>query len=147
MARDDSIDPPDGAVLWVKNLFLTKAVEQRVPLRQKLIAVLRVNLLPQNPVYGERSAAASKVRQMFFEAGENGIDLRISRGSKGWKVQGQVLGSGFEHSSVTLSGSTKEFAVLMGGESGFELNNIPSGTYRLAAAGVGSEIIIEKLEI
>ena len=147
MRLDDSFDAPPETMKWAKNLIRSRAVEPKRTLLQRVVAVLQMDLSPQDAVFGERSAAVSDARQLFFQAGENGIDLRVSKDSKGLKIQGQILGSGFEQSSITISGDNISFATVTGNAADFQVGNVPSGSYRLIAEGKESEVIIEHLEL
>src|ERR1044072_2344307 len=87
MQRDESVDAPQDAIKWSKNLFRTRAAEPKKSFVQKILAVLQVDLAPNKAACGERSAAAAQERQMLFEAGDNGIDLRIKETEKGFVVK------------------------------------------------------------
>ena len=100
MQTDDSADAPADSVKWAKNIFRTRAAEPKKSLVQKVLAVLQMDLSGAQPAFGERSASASQTRQMLFQAGDNSIDLRISKSEKGLLVQGQILGEGFAGASA-----------------------------------------------
>ncbi len=70
------------SVKWAKNIFRTRAAEPKRSFAQKVLGVLQMDLSPDKPAYGERSASAGQVRQMLFGAGENSIDLRITKNRK-----------------------------------------------------------------
>lgn len=147
MRTDDSVDAPADSLKWARNLIRTQALEPKKTLLRKIVAILKIDILPQNAVFGERSASVSQTRQLFFQAGDNGIDLRISKDSKGLRIQGQIVGTGFEHSSVSLSRGNTSFATVAGDVADFQLRDLPSGSYLFRAEGTGSEIVIEQLEL
>jgi hypothetical protein len=148
MQTDDSADAPADSVKWAKNLFRSRVavVEPKKSLVQKVLAVLQMDLSGGGqPAFGERSASAltSPARQMFFQAGENGIDLRISQTVSGLSVQGQILGEGFANCAAKLGGFAAETSEL----SEFNFTEVPAGRYDLIFQTVEKEIIIEGLEL
>src|SRR5689334_9706084 len=92
MERDDSIDAPADSIRWASNLFRTRAAEPKASLIQKLVAVFQMEIAPNRPAFGERSASASTARQVLYRAGDNAIDLRIEAAKTGFTVRGQILG-------------------------------------------------------
>jgi len=143
MQRDESTDAPQDAIKWSKNIFRTRAVEPAKSFVQKILAVLQMDLAPNKAAFGERSASAAQERQMLFEAGENGIDLRIKEGEKGFALKGQILGEGFANSTVRLG----DFEAKTGELSEFSFTDIPTGKYDLTLYSGETEITIENLEI
>ena len=143
MQRDESIDAPLDAIKWSKNLFRTRAAEPKKSLVQKVLAVLQMDLAPNKAAFGERSASAAQERQMLFEAGENGIDLRIRETEKGFAVKGQMLGENFAGCAVRLGDLEAKANDL----SEFSFANVPAGKYDLTLVSDETEITIENLEI
>src|SRR5687767_13343753 len=143
MQTDDSADAASDAVKWAKNIFRTRAVQSKKSLVQKVLAVLRVDLSGGQAVFGERSASTSRVRQMFFQAGENAIDLRIAKTESGLNLQGQILGEGFEKCIVKLG----EFETIANELSEFNFKEIPSGKYDLTLLAADREITAANLEL
>lgn len=146
MLADDSADAPADSVKWAKNLFRSRAaaaVEPKKSLVSRVLAVLQIDLSGAQPAFGERSATASQVHQMFFQAGENGVDLRISKTETGLNVQGQVLGEGFANYVAKLG----EFEAIASELSEFRFTEIPDGKYDLIIEAKGKEIVIEGLEL
>jgi hypothetical protein len=143
MQHDDSVDAPQDAIKWSKNIFRTRAVEPKQSLVQKILAVLQMDLSPNKAAFGERSAGAAQERQMLFEAGENGIDLRIKEGEKGFNVRGQILGEGFAGGTIKLG----DFETSANELSEFSFTDIPGGEYSLTLKTAETEITIENLEI
>lgn len=146
MERDESSDAPADSIRWAKNLFRARAVEPKKSLAQKVLAVLQMDLSPNQPIFGERSTS-SAARQMLFSAGENGIDLRISSADNGLNVQGQILGDGFADCTITFAGENAAFQVQANNLNEFNLTEIPSGRYDLLLRSGEKEIIIEGLEL
>jgi hypothetical protein len=143
MQRDESTDAPQDAIKWSKNIFRTRAAQPAKSFVQKILAVLQMDLAPNKAAFGERSASAAQERQMLFEAGENGIDLRIKAGEKGFAVKGQILGEGFANANVKLG----DFEAKTGELSEFSFTEIPAGKYDLTLSSGETEITIENLEI
>ena len=144
MQTDRSEDAPQDAVKWAKNIFRTRAAEPKRSFAQKVLAVLQMDLSPDKAAFGERSASATQVRQMLFGAGENSIDLRITKNEKDLlTVHGQILGEGFANSTVKLGGYETEANEL----SEFKFTEIPAGNYDLTFQTDDSEIVIENLNL
>lgn len=143
MQTDDSVNAPDDSVKWAKNIFRTRRAEPKKSLVQKVLAVLQMDLSGAQPAFGERSAAGSQTRQMLFQAGDNSVDLRISKGEKGLALQGQILGEGFNNSIVRLG----DFQAKANELSEFKFTEISSGTYDLILQTADKEIVIAGLEL
>lgn len=143
MQTDDSVDAPQDSIKWAKDIFRARAAEPKKSAVKRFLAVLQMDLPPGEAAFGERSASASQARQMLFQAGENAIDLRISRGEKGFSLHGQVLGEGFENCTVKL-GRFETTADELGE---FRFNRVPKGIYDLTLQTGDGEIVIENLDI
>lgn len=140
MQTDDSADAPAEALKWSKNIFRTR--QKQPSALQKIKAVLKLDIAPGQAVFGERSGAA-EARQMLFEAGEFGIDLRVSASEGGFEVKGQVLGEGFENREVKFGDHVTRTNDL--GEFVFEA--VEAGTYTFSIGNGEDEIVIDGLEI
>ena len=140
MQTDDSLDAPIDAVKWAKNMFRARAFQPKKSLAQKVLAVLQVDLSGGQAAFGERSAA-SQSRQMFFQAGENAIDLRIAKTDAGLNLQGQILGEGFAGCLVKLG----EFETTANELGEFGFTGIPSGEYDLTLLTAEREITAANL--
>jgi hypothetical protein len=143
MQTDKSVDAPQDAIDWSKNIFRTRAIEPKKSFVEKVFAVLQMDLSPNKAVFGERSASANQARQMLFEAGENSVDLRIKETEKGLEIRGQILGEGFENAQVKLGDFETETNEL----SEFKFNEIPNGKYNLILQSGEKEIVIEELDL
>lgn len=148
MQADNSADAPADSIEWSKNLFRTRRVnEPKKSLVQKVIAVLQMDLSPGRAAFGERSASDSAVRQLLFEAGDNSLDLRITKINKGFKIAGQILGEGFNEAEVKIFNENKEFTAQSNELSEFKFENISKGKYNLSLTSKEKEIIIDSIEI
>lgn len=141
MQADKSVDAPQDAIQWSKNIFRTRAAKPN--LVEKVLAVLHIDLAPNIVVFGERSASANRARQMLFEAGENSIDLRITETENGLSIHGQILGDGFENSAATLG----DFEVKTNELSEFKFADVAKGSYSLKLKGKAREIEIDDLNL
>ncbi len=139
MQNDISFDAPKDAITWSKNIFRTRAIEPKKSLLQKVFAVLQMDLSDSQPAFGERSASASTVRQMLFQADEISLDIRIANG----EVKGQILGKGFVNCEINLG----EFMTNSNELSEFSFKQIPVGNYNLVLKSNEKEIVIENLEV
>ena len=143
MQSDDSADAPQDAVRWAKNIFLTRAAAPQKSFVQRVLAVLQIDLSPNKAAFGERSASASKARQMLFQAGDNALDIRLTKTDNGFNLHGQILGAGFANAVVKIG----EFETNANETSEFKFANVPSGKYTLTFEYGEMEIVIEDLEI
>ena len=150
MMKDDSMDAPEDAVKWSKNLLRARAAaaQPKKSLVQKVLAILQIDLAPNKVAFGERSAqgggATAQERQMLFQAGEaTAVDLRIRQGEKGFSLRGQLMGENFANCTVRLG----EMETVANEMSEFCFSNVPNGVYTMTFATEKTEIEIENLEI
>ena len=143
MQSDNSVDAPQDAIKHAKNIFRTRAVEPKKSIVERILAVLQMDLLQGQSAFGERSASISAVRQMFFQAGGNAIDLRITQTEEGLNLHGQILGEGFANSKVKLN----EFETTANELSEFKFSGVSNGTYSLILQTEDKEIVVESLEL
>ena len=143
METDESVDAPQDAIKWAKNLYRTRATEPKKSFVQKIAAVLQIDLAPGKAAFGERSASSAEARQMLFSAGENSVDVRIAKTEKGFNVRGQILGEGFAGCTVKLG----EFETVSNDLGEFSFAEIPGGKYDLTLQTNDAEIVIENLDI
>ncbi|HSK73051.1 MAG TPA: hypothetical protein VK892_15235 [Pyrinomonadaceae bacterium] len=143
MQTDDSVDAPLDSIKWAKDIFRARAAEPEKSAVKKFLAVLQMDLSPGKAAFGERSASASQARQMLFQAGETAVDLRISKGEKGFSLHGQILGEGFENCRIKLG----RFETVADELGEFRFNRIPKGIYDLILKTENGEIVIENLEL
>lgn len=143
MQTDDSVDAPEDAVKWSKDIFRSRVSEPRKSIVEKVLAILQVDLSPNKAVFGERSASTSQARQMLFKAGENSVDLRISEDKKGFMIKGQILGEGFENANVKLGSFETQTNEL----SEFKIENVSSGNYDLSIKTNKKEIVLEEIKL
>ncbi len=142
METDNSVDAPQDAISWSKNIFLTRASEPKKSIIEKVLAVLQMDLASGKAVFGERSASSSQARQMLFQAGEMNIDLRIKQTESGFSLHGQILGEGFASATIKLG----DFETQANEVGEFRFVQIPSGKYALILQKNDREIVIEGLQ-
>lgn len=109
MQTDDSVDAPQDAIKWSKNIFRTRAVEPKKSLVEKIVAVLQIDLSKNQTAFGERFSGVKDLKQIFVEAGEYAVDLRIKKAEKGWNLHGQVLGEIAPKSVIRFEGRDSSF--------------------------------------
>ncbi len=147
MQRDDSVDPPADSIRWASNLYRTRDSKPGKSFVKRIAAVLQMEIAPNRPVFGERSASASEVRQMLFKAGDNAIDIRIEPKDKVFSVRGQILGDGFSGAEIRLFNDDKNLELRADEISEFEFENVQSGQYELAVRGETVEITLKTIDI
>jgi hypothetical protein len=147
MQRDDSVDAPADSIRWASNLYRTRATEPKRSLVQKIAAVLQMEIAPNKPAFGERSASASQVRQMLFKAGDNAVDIRIEPQDKAFSVRGQILGEGLSGASVKLSDDAQTLESQADALSEFAFENVKPGQYELVIRGGDVEITLKTIAI
>ena len=147
MERDDSVDAPKDSIRWASNLFRTRATAAKPSLVKKIAAILQMEIAPNQPAFGERSASTTKVRQMLFRADDNAVDLRIEPSKKGFTIRGQVLGAGFSGAAVTLTDDVKRHEATASETSEFQFDNVAAGRYGLIIRGDEIEISLKAIDI
>lgn len=134
------------AVQWVMTLIRTRTNpntgESRV---RKILAVLRSELPPLTPVFGERSEG-SAVRQLLYQADENAIDLQIMTRKEGLALAGQVLGPCVA-GDVELTGESGSIRAPLNESGEFNLETITAGDYKLWVRWLGVEIEVSNLTL
>jgi hypothetical protein len=147
MQRDDSVDAPADSIRWANNLFRTRSAERKPSFVKKLAAVLQMEIAPNKPAFGERSASASVARQMLYRADDHAIDIRIEKAKKGFTVRGQVLGDGFANATAHLFDDGRRFEANVGDTSEFRFENVPAGRYDLMLRAREVEITLKAIDI
>ena len=147
MRRDDAIDAPEDSIRWASNLFRTRAAAPKASFVKRLVAVFQTEIAPSRPAFGERSASTSTTRQILYRAEDNAIDIRIEKAAKGLIVRGQVLGEGFDNSSLRLAEDTRTFETTANESSEFRFDNVPAGRYELTIHGADVEITLKAIDI
>lgn len=147
MAADNSFDAPADSVKWAQNLFAGRALDRKPSVLQKIKAALSVELAPGRPAFGERSAAASMVRQLLFNAEDNGIDIRLSKSRKTFELRGQILGGDFEGANVNLCGEKISLDTIVDESLEFKFSKLPAGIFSLTIQTKDKQIVIDTLEI
>ena len=147
IGRDDSVDAPADSLRWASNLFRTRAAEPKLSFVKKLAAVFQMEIAPDRPAFGERSATTSMVRQMLYRAEDNAVDIRIEKAKKGFKIYGQILGKGFENASVRLADDNRTFEATANNTSEFGIDGVPAGQYELTIHGTSVEITLKGISV
>ena len=147
MQRDDSVDAPADSIRWASNLYRTRATEPKKSFVQKIAAVLQMEITPNKPAFGERSASTSQVRQMLFKAADNAVDIRIEPKGKVFSVRGQILGEGLSGASVRLFNDARGLDTAANEIGEFEFENVKPGEYELVVTGESVEITLKTLGI
>ena len=142
MGTDTSVDAPQGAISWSKNIFLNRATKPQTSFAQRVLAILQMDLSPNKAAFGERSASASKARQMLFQAGDASIDLRVKQEDNGFSLHGQILGEDFADGVIKLG----DFETSANEVNEFKFVKIPKGKYNLYLQKDDKEIVIEGLQ-
>ena len=143
MQTDKSVDAPQDAIRWSKNIFRARIAEPKKSVVERVLAVLQMDLSPNRAAFGERSASATQARQMLFRAGETSIDLRIKQTEKGFNVEGQILGEDFANRAIKLG----EFETTANELSEFKFTGVPAGKYDLSLRGNEREIVVGEIVI
>lgn len=146
MQTDTSSDAPQDAIKWAKNVFAARATAPKANIIQRVFAVLKMDLRPGDAVFGERSSA-SVARQMFFEAGDHAIDLRITGSGDAFSIKGQILGGGFSDAELMLVAGNHKTSTIVSDRGEFEFENITKGAYNLIVIASDNEIAIENIQI
>lgn len=145
MTSDKSIDAPEDAIRYAKNLFRTSTQPSRL---KRFVAMLAADLAPNRAAFGERSASGSAARQMLFQTDDCAIDIRVSAGANGrFDLRGQLLGHGFTDAVVEIVGSGFRETSEVTENASFSFAQVPAGEYSLIIRGPEVEIAIEELAI
>jgi hypothetical protein len=112
---------------------------------RRILAVLRSELAPYTPVFGERSAP-SAAQQLFYEADLNALDLQIRPHKEGFAVAGQILGP-CEPGEVELSGVDGSTQGRFGEDGEFDLAPVAAGNYKLLIRLPAVEIEVPELTL
>ncbi len=147
MRRDDSTDAPADSIKWASNLFRTRATEPSRTIVQKLVAILQMEIAPNRPAFGERSASTSQMRQLLFRAGDHAIDLRVEPKNKVFSVRGQILGDGCSDASVKLFNDIHDLGTQANEMCEFGFDDVPAGRFELLISGKGFEISLKTIDI
>jgi hypothetical protein len=151
MRTDDSVDAPPALVSQAVNLFRARAASDASTspsLARRILAALSFDSLQMSPAHGVRSGQAA-ARQLLYSAGENDLDLRVTRSGEDWVVAGQLLGADCEGraGSVELQGAENTIRAALNEQCEFRLPAVASGSYQLRVR-LGDELIeIPELEL
>jgi hypothetical protein len=147
MQRDESVDAPADSIRWASNLYKMRELEPGKSFVQKIAAVLQMEITPNKPAFGERSASTSQVRQMLFKAGDNAIDIRIEPKGKAFNVRGQILGEGLSGAEIMLFNDAASFESRADEVGEFAFDDVKTGEYQLVVQGENVEITLKTIHI
>ena len=149
MRTDEGEDAAPALVSQAINLFRARAAREASPsLTRRILAALSFDSLQMSPAYGVRSGQAT-ARQLLYNAGENDLDLRVTRSGEEWVVAGQLLGADCEglEGTVELQGAEGAVSAELNEQCEFRLPAVASGSYQLRVR-LGEELIeIPELEL
>jgi hypothetical protein len=151
MRTDDGADAPPALVSQAINLFRARAASDAntsSSFARRILAALSFDSLQMSPAYGVRSGHAA-ARQLLYSAGENDLDLRVTRSGEDWVVAGQLLGADCEGlaGAVELQGAENTVRAALNEQCEFRLPAVASGSYTLRVR-LGDELIeIPELEL
>jgi len=147
MLTDRSVDAPQDALVYARNLYRTRAVEPKASIIRRVLAVMQVDLAPNRAAFGERSASGSQARQMLFDSGDNAVDLRITSVDGKFDIRGQILGEGFVNGEIVIAGENASISVKIDTASSFSISGLAAGEYDLTITGKNTEIQIDKIDL
>jgi hypothetical protein len=147
MLADRSVDAPQDAITYVRNLYRTRALEPKASIIRRVLAVMQVDLAPNRAAFGERSASGGQARQMLFDSGDNAVDLRVTAVADKFGIRGQILGAGFENGEIEITSVQVKVKVKIDKASSFSVSGLAAGEYDLTITGKNTEIQIEKLNL
>ena len=109
---------------------------------RKVLAVLQMDLSPNQAAFGERSASVSAARQMLSRRTKTQL-IAISKTGKKLEMHGQIFGEGFARCAIKLTGEKYSFETQADELSEFSFSEIPSGHYDLILRSGESEILVQ----
>ena len=131
----------------VKNLINTRLPvtgKAQSPIR-KIVAVLRSELAPFTPVFGERSGP-SAARQLFYQAGTNAVELQIVPRKEGLLIAGQLLGP-CERGEVELTNGEDSWPAPLHESAEFTFFPVAEGSYKLWIRWSGVEVEVPEFKL
>jgi len=145
MRNDDSADAPENSIQLAKNIFEPNA-DSKKGFVKRILATMQMHLSPLQPSFNERGSKPS-MRQTLYQAGENSLDIRVSGEEDSYKLDGQILGTGFVNAQITLSRKENEYVTTTNELSEFVFNKLGPGNYDLKVTKGSLEILLRNLEI
>lgn len=144
MKSDTSEDAPGYVVAAALMAFRSRTPPRESGLR-RILAALKFDSSNLTPAFGLRSSAQTE-RQMIFSAGDNELQLQISRTGEEWLIAGQVLGN-CSGGHIELRGA--DFTLLTGLNElcEFTLPLVSSGSYGLTLKMGEAELYIPDLRL
>lgn len=145
MRSDQSEDAPPAAIQRVLQIFQHRETGVQPSLRQRIIAMLRLDTAQLTPAYGLRSGQ-SATRQLLFGAGDYDLDIRLTSTSGAWQVSGQILGADTK-GYAQLRGETRRAEAQLNDLGEFILAPVPAGIYELTLQLPEVDIDVRNLEV
>jgi hypothetical protein len=152
MRADRSVDAPATLISEAKRLFRVPPPAARPSLRQRIAAVLSFDSATMPLVFGMRSGISDE-RQLFFNAGDLDIDVRISRHAgapadeqAAWLVTGQILGADGGQ-QIELRGPTGSAVAPINALGEFAFAPVPAGRYEITLELANRDLDIPAFEI
>ena len=145
MLADRSVDAPQDAITYARNLYRTRASEPKASVIRRVLALMQVDLAPNRAAFGERSATGSQARQMLFDSGDNAVDLRVTTNEDKFDIRGQILGDGFANCEIEIANDKTSIKAKTDEMSGLKISTLPDGEYSFTVKGINTEIVIEQL--
>lgn len=146
MRSDDSVDAPQDAIIWARNLSRASLARQNVSPLRRLVAVLRADLLPNRPAFGERSAGSAAARQLLFEAGDIAIDVRVTSSGSDLTIRGQLLGEGCEDAELRLVSPAASYSTSADDLGEFVFEAVPNGSYSIEVVAGDAVITTDEIQ-
>jgi len=143
MQTDQSVDAPEDAIKWSKNIFKTRTPVENAGVVKRIVANLVGEILPGQTAVGERSAGLSQSKQMLFEAGAVSVDLRLHKTEDSFEIRGQILGDEFEGVAVRLG----NLETKTDGLGGFRFDGLRAGEHDLSLTFESGEVLINGIEL
>jgi len=141
--RTDDLEDAPGHVI-ARAVRLVRPRQPAPSLVRRVLATLSFDSLQAQPVFGLRSGTPM-ARQLWFNAEDHDLDVRITPVNSQWAIAGQVLGPG-TGGRVELRGPTT-VQTSLNELSEFTLPSVPSGCYSLRVSVGDMAIEIPDLEL
>lgn len=147
MRSDRSADVPADAIKYAKMLMRSRIPAAEPGIVERIVAVLKMNLEPGKPAFGERSASAASARQMLFDAGSYAVDIRITKTGRSYELRGQIIGGETTSAEIRLSKGNKTLQTRTDEFGGFRFEKLSAGECDIAIVLDGKELVIPQIVV
>ena len=147
MQKDDSVDAPESAIEWSKNIFRARLAEKPKTLIERIVAVLQSEVARDTPVQGVRSAQTQKARQLLYRAGDVAIDVRVTDLVDRVDIDGQILGEDTEYAAVKLYNEEQAVHTTADDLGSFHFRSVKPGRFSVSLMTGGKELVIEEIDL